>query len=534
MTAKENKTEAQEIVDLLKHWLKYWYIFIISGAICGAIGLLYYKLKTPVMQVKSSVSIRHDDAIAGTAGMSQASSLMSSFGLGSGGAINVEDETLKVQSQSHVKAMVKNLGLNIVYENPKFMGLIKEPLYDASPVVLKVDPNLPDTLTAGIKFNIELKTDGKADITLIARKKEIGKYKSQTLPVTYNTVWGDLTFDKSDHYDQYEKPMKIKGSLSSYDYMAQLYREGMEIDYEKKTSDIIHLGIQGENVALNKRILSELINVYNDIYDKDKNLVNEKTAEFIDERLAETQQALDLADLKIKQFKDKNKITEIEADVTYYFTMSGEIQKLILEAETQLSVANLMTDFVKDERNQYALIPYSLTISETGIAEVITTYNELLSKRNDMNKGGVTTFGKSVDDQIELQRKNLVKSLDNVIDGLKASIKTLRKRETEFNAKLGGLPTVEKDYIGLRREQEIQQTMYIFLLQMKEENGVKGVRILPKLQIVDSPYMVNEKVAPKLMKIGIVVIFLGGILIPLSIIYLVPFFKSLFRKKKDE
>jgi uncharacterized protein involved in exopolysaccharide biosynthesis len=155
MEIQNNKSEAQQIKEILLFWLKYWSYFVLSIAVCGIIGLIYLKTATPVMNVNAKVSLRHDESLLG-GGMSKSQSLMSAFGFGSG-VENIEDETLKMSSQGYIKKVAKNLELNKVYIQKEFLGLIKTNLYDLSPVTLSVDPSIADTISTTFIFSLNIK-----------------------------------------------------------------------------------------------------------------------------------------------------------------------------------------------------------------------------------------------------------------------------------------------------------------------------------------------------------------------------------------
>jgi uncharacterized protein involved in exopolysaccharide biosynthesis len=529
MENKINKTEKEQVIDFLLLVLKNWYYFALSFAVCGSIALIYYKMATPVVRVEAKVGLRHNESLTGGSA-SGARSMMNVFGLGNRSE-NIEDEAIKLASQENAKQMIKNLELNKVYTQKEFFGLIKTDLYDQSPVVLSVDPTVADTLSKAITFSLDIKPE-KTRVKIKVGKERLGKYEITSFPATIETSWGNFTLEKSPYYDLYDFPLNLKILYTSFDYTAQIYREILDIDFEKKTSDLINLGIESKNPQQAKSILTEVINSYNNEWVNDKELVSRKTIDFIDDRLIQTKELLAEADNQIQQFKNKYNLTEIKADVTYYLTLSGELQAQLLMAETQLNIVDIVVAFVQDEKNKYSLIPFNLPISEgntsSSSSSALEKYNEALIKRNELYKSNSqSAIARSMDDQIELQRNNLLLSLENVKKAAQITLDNIKKKEKEFNSKIGNVPVIEKDYVHLKREQELQQTVYIFLLEMREETGVKNVSLLPKLKIIDSPYVLNKPVSPRLIKIALLTLFLGGG-ISLLAIYLAP----LKRKKK--
>ena len=529
MNIQENKSEFEQIKDTVLLWLKHWYYFVISMVICGTLAFVYYKTKTPVMKVSALVSLRHDESL-GAAGssVSKGQSLLSAFGLGGGKSQNIEDETLKMGSQGYIKKIVRKYNLNFDYTQTYCFGLVKKKRYDYPPLILSVDQAISDTISP-VVFTLDVKKD-RTKIKMKFRKKTLGKYEVTSFPSVLETPFGAYTISKSDFYDDYKKPMTIKVFHANYDFMAQIYQKTLLIDFEKKTSDLIHLNMNSENVILAKKILNEIISNYNYEWESDKNLVTDKTLTFINERLQVVENELQKADLSIKNFKDRANLTDIEADVKYYLTLSGELQPALLEAETQLKTNEIIVDFVKDENNKYALLPLNPNMTNLAVAEVVGKYNELLIKRNEMYKSDLQSpLVKELDKTVELQRETLLKMVDNSKKSLQIALNDLKKKESEIKNKIGKIPEIEKDYLQLKRQQELQQTIYIFLLEMREQTGVKGISLLPKLQMIDEPYAVNKPVEPNLIKIAITTLFFGG-LFPLLVIYGFPLIKR--RKEK--
>jgi uncharacterized protein involved in exopolysaccharide biosynthesis len=329
--------------------------------------------------------------------------------------------------------------------------------------------------------------------------------------------------------------MKINVFHANYDFMTQIYREGIEVDFEKKTSDIIQLAMNTENVDIAKTILNAVIATYNAEWESDKELVAEKTLAFISERLRSVNDDLLAADQSIQHFKDQYNLTDIEADMKYYLALSGELQPGLLEVETQLKIIDLIVHFVTDEKNKYALFPINQNITNPAMVEAISKYNDALLKRNERYKSNSqSAWVKELNELVEMQRETLLKSVDNVKKGLQITLENLKKKETEIKAKIGKFPVIEKDYLQLKREQQLQQTLYIFLLEMREESGVKGISLLPKLKVIDEPYVVNKPVEPNLMKVAVLVLFFGGIALPLSTIYGFPIIRNYIRRKNEK
>jgi uncharacterized protein involved in exopolysaccharide biosynthesis len=529
---KENKSEKEQILEFLLLCLRNWYYFVISMVICAAVAVVYLKVKTPVMKTTTKVSLRSDDSLLGGS-ITKSQSIISSLSKSSSGD-NIEDEAIKIVSQGYVKKVIKNLDLNKIYKQSKFLGIVKKDLYDQSPIVLSVEPELSDT-TGLIDFYLNTDKD-KTQVKIKYPDKTVEKYEILSFPAILETPRGKFTFSKSAYFEDYKKPFKLKVSLTNYDFMAQIYRAFLEADFLKKSSDIIDIDVTNENIFLAKKLLNEVIHVYNQEWIDDKYEVSKKAEFFIENKLNLVKLNLTQIDKDIQVFKDKYSLTNMEADVRYYFSMSAELQAKLVEAGTQLKLVDIISDYVNDDNKKYELIPFGIAALDPSMADVISKYNEELVMRSEFyRKSGIKTSAmSSLDEQLEMQRKNLLLSLSNIKKGMQISASDLKKKESEFESRLGDIPVIERDYIGMRREQEIQQTVYTFLLEKSYETELKSISLMPKLKIVDEPYVLLKPVSPSSMKVALVTLFFGGVFFPFSAMYLMPYVRNYMKQRKKE
>lgn len=481
------------------------------------------------MNVAAQVNIRQDESLAGSASVSRNSSILSAFGL-RGGSQNIEDETIKMGSQGYVKKIVRKYALNFEYTQTEFLGLSKTKLYDQSPVIMSVDEAVSDTIFPLI-FILDIKKQ-QTDVKMKLGRKVIAKYEVNSFPSILETPFGAFTISKSEYFDEKRLPLKIQVFCSNYDFMTQIYRSAIKVSFEKKSSDLIQLSMNTENVKLAKTILNELIKNYNDEWLADKNIVTDKTQIFIDERLKTVYEDLMQADQAIQNFKNLHNLTDIEADVKYNYTLSGGLQQVLLEAETQLKLIDYYVSLVSNDANKYSSIPLLIN-TNPAMAEAIVKYNEVLTQRNDAYKTpSQSSIVKNLNEKVEAQRETFLTSIGIAKKGFQITVDDIKKKESEVKNKIGKIPGIEKIYLQLKREQELHQAVYIFLLEMQEETGVKGVTLLPKLKVIDEPYVINQPVEPRLLKVAITTLFFGGLLFPLSAIYGFPLIKNYMRRKK--
>jgi uncharacterized protein involved in exopolysaccharide biosynthesis len=527
---KPVKTELEQLIDFILHCFRHWYYFAISGAVFLVIAVIYLKTATPVFQISASVALRHDESVAGSVGR-QSMGMLSSIGIGRGSE-NVEDETFKLSSQDNFKQVVRSLGLNKIYTLSKCWGLNKTPLYDLSPVLVSSHPALSDTLSNLVEFKLHIDKTGCGKLK-VSYGDYRGRFTLDSFPATVSIPCGDFSFSLSPEYDARKKPFDLDILYTSYDYIAQVYRELVLIEFQKKSSDLIYLSMDTPNPKTAKELIVAAVESYNANWAAEKKFVHENTLNYMNRRLAENTVVLSDVDRKIQDFKNRYELTDIAADVKFYYTQSAEIQKELLTLATQIKLTEIVLEFVQDEANRYSLIPFALSNDGQNLNEFIEKYNEAILKRNDLQKSQPQSpLLRKLEEDLTAHRKNLIVTIHTEIDGLRIALADVQQKDSEVNRKIGAVPTVEYEYIQLRREQELQQNIYIFLLEKQEELGIRSASLMPKLKIVEEPYASNELASPRLIRTLVMAFLFGGALIPLALIHGIPYLRT-FRKRKE-
>jgi uncharacterized protein involved in exopolysaccharide biosynthesis len=528
---KIQKSEREQIMEFICVCLRHWYYFVISVGVCMVLAVIYVKTATPVFHVESIVALRHDESLTGSVGGRQSSGLLSAIGL-SRGSENVEDETLKMSSQGMVKQMVKALDLNKAYSQVKGWGLWKKSLYDHSPVSLSVDSAAEEAMVGVMKLKLHVDKAGRGKLKT-EYMKEVHRFTFDSFPVTISHPVGDFTLSISPDYAAFKKPFNLEILFTDYDFITQIYRKLMVIDFYKKNSDLLTLSIDDPNPDNSKKLIRTMIDIYNKNWDGDKEALYESTINYMNKRLAENTLALADADREIQNFKDRYQLTDIESDVKFYYAQSAETQKELLSIATQLNYMEIVQAFIQDEGNRYGLIPFSMTTEGQAVNDYIEKYNEIMVQRNDLHKNQPQSPTLSrMEEQLDAQRKNLIVTIRKEIEGLQVAQTHVKRKDTDVSRKIGVLPTVEREYINLKREQELQQNIYIFLLEKREELGIHATSLMPKLKIISEPFVDNKLVSPRLLRTLLTALFFGGVVIPLGLIYGLPYLRT-FRKKDE-
>src|SRR5690606_18197581 len=106
----------------------------------------------------------------------------------------------------------------------------------------------------------------------------------------------------------------------------------------------------------------------------------------------------------------------------------------------------------------------------------------------------------------------------NVTNNLDLQVNSLSKQLSQIQSRIYAAPSNERALRDISRQQQTIESLYLYLLQKREESQITFASSSPKSKIVDTAYGSNIPVSPK-TKIVYLAAILLGLLIPFSIIY---------------
>ena len=180
----------------------------------------------------------------------------------------------------------------------------------------------------------------------------------------------------------------------------------------------------------------------------------------------------------------------------------------------------MMDEFVKDPANKYNLVPVLLTAQEGEKGSALTSYNEVLLERARViqNSSINNPLVGTLTEQADKLRGSVIETIGNAQKGMQRSIKDVKAKEQEIYSKMNNYPVAERQFIELKRRQEIIQGVYLILLQKREETALILGQTRDKARVIDPAYVKSKPVGPRKLfaLIGMLVLTL---VIPISYLF---------------
>lgn len=482
------------IVNYVRQWKVFLYVFILSFIP----AILYLVLIPRTYEIIARVQVQQNEGGKSSFGLGEAAGLMKSFGLGGGGggSIVMDDEIAILTSNNLIKQAVNTLGMNVQYFNPDAYNY---KMYTNSPLLLTYDSITADNIIDNITLKVSIAADGKTQVKVkSAEGNKKYAFEFASLPAIIKLDQGDFRLEYRN-VSQAIKNYKMKITVRPAYWVAENIAEEILVEEVSKSANTIELIMQDYERRRAVDFLNTLIGLYNDQDEMLRRQEAEKSMLFVDSRMQKVMLDLNKVENVIEQFKLQNNMTDIEYDVQLYINQMKDIQMKLIELEMQSLVINAMDEFVKDPDNEYNLVPALFSATDGENAGAISAYNTKLLERSQIIK---TTRGNhplisQVEDQVMQLREGVKLTMSNARENLKATITDLKGKEALIVHKMGEIPTLEREYIDYRRQQEIYQGVYLLLLQKREDIALTIGELKDRSRIIDAAYVKEKPVAPR-------------------------------------
>lgn len=541
---EQNNTAAQaseqdeifSLRDFLNQCSIHWQWFVASVIIFCCIGIFYILRQQPVYERSMAVLIQDQDK----GGVSDISSAFSSMGLVASNT-NVNNELISLTSPAVMAEVVRRLDLEVSYTRKgTFHGTT---LYGTS-LPFKVQFQDLEAQQSG-GFRMEMLGDGNVRLfkfykgTSSGVKKYPGEVKAKIGFQAVNTPIGKVVISPNGSYI----PPKVSNPDESNIYFVnhgglqstiEFYSRMLNGSLVDKEADVIELSVKDVSTQRAVDVLNTIVEVYNENWVNDKNKVAVATSHFIDERLAIIENELGNVDNNISKYKSENLIPDLGEAAKLSLKEGADVSKDMLDLTNQMTMCVYLRDYLSNPTNTNSVIPVNTGIGSPALESEIATYNSLLLTRNSLvaNSSEKNPLVSDYDLQIRGMRESIVRGINGQVTALNNAMKNLRGAKGNVDKMLASGPNQAKYLLSVERQQKVMESLYLYLLQKREENELTQTFTAYNTRIITPPTGSIQPVAPK--KILIMgVAFLLGLLIPGASIYVVAATNTTVRNRKD-
>lgn len=509
-----NQNRLLDKKNIIKY-LTFWPYIILSIIISLLLAFIYLRYSDYNYRTSSRIEIidmANDSDMA----------LPSAMTIFNRSTINLENEIGVLSSFNLHKKVVKNLKSNIKFFT---IGRVKETESHKSEFFqdyeLTFDINA-EQIKSSTEFFIDLDNDGMKISYLYKDIKKSYLFKE----FDTKNVDHDLPFQ-----------LKLNKSFLNKDLSNEPSRKILFVDFlntvkffSSKTK-IIQSGINSDQLDIymeypNTKIAEDYINMLISMFDMDgiidRQLEHERTIDFVDTRSVLLSKELDKIETRKKIYKEENNLSDLKSDADITINQQFSYDAELFKAESQYDLINLLESELSEKN--YNLIPVNIGLNNQVLNQVIENYNNVVRERERFLSSGLginNSFIKNLNSQLDNFYLNIKRSIVEYKESLESNILKLTIKKNDFQSTYNSIPEVEKVLRSINRELEIKESLFLLLLQKREEAAINKAVVKPSIKIIDNALSSAYPVSPNKILIYALSIVLG---ISLPILFLAIWF----------
>ena len=491
------EAESPSVRPILMRYLRQWPWFVLSVALGLAGAYVYLLYKQPTYRSQASLLIMDEKKGSDQGSMLRELQVTSPKKV-------VENEIEILKSQTLMTRVVDKLHLDKQYFVQTNYG--KREVYGPeSPAEVVVEKG-----TSALY---------EKPLTLTFANPKTVSINGQSFPTNQlvETPFGQLRVNAKDTVSAKTPVLTVQ--VAKVADMAAGYADRLKAEPTSKTSSVVVLTLEDAVPAKGEAVLNGVIREYNEAAIVDKNKVARNTIKFIQERLSAVGGELSGVERKVEAYKASRGITDLSAQAQTFLLSSKENDAKLNEVNIQLAALNDVQRYINSQPDNRGGTPATVGLNDPTLLNQISKMSDMENKREElarqMNEGSPAL--QTLDAQIKKTKNNISETVSTMKSMLTSSKQGYSAKNSEIEGRIRSIPEQERALMDISRQQAIQNNLYTYLLQKREETAVAFAAAIADTRTVDEAKSSGAPVKP--VKPMMYMLFgLLGFLVPMGAI----------------
>jgi len=480
----EKKSNIIDVEDLLIVWKflgKNWLILLLFPLLSAVAAYLYVHRLPDEFGAKTEI-------LLGTGSGYEYQSQIYRGLTGYGGGVNQLTNQIRVlKSHDLISNTLDKLDFQISYFIVGRVKTTEIPYIDAFNVDIKLIEGEGADLF-GVPFDIKildketfsLRYDNGLDTEVRTHNfNEDVVTNDYILRVDLNKLLSDDTFNKLKDND-------YQFVVNSKRHLIRKYKKALEITNEEGTS-ILEISVNDHLGSKAKMFLDSLSETYIDYTIQSQIELNENTLDYIDRQLEGITYILDSIETNLEGYKESNDILDLSREQSEFFekllNYEAEKRELQLRSETLNSLETYLTEKT-DER---LLPPAMYIVNDDFLQSSLKELYNLEVQRSQASFDVKETSPGSgrIANTIQSLRSNILVYINNLRTAISDRISDVNKEIAYYESLLRKLPQSQREMINIQRNLDVNEKMYVYLLEKKANTIIARAAIVPEVSVIE-------------------------------------------------
>ena len=522
-----NSSKANNVLNIkniLKPYLSKWQWIALGIILALTLAVVKLRYATYQYQIQASIKLKSED----DSEQLQRLQAVQDYGLFNQNTTDVLDEIETLKSRKLITKVVNKLDLTKQFFIPGKIGssevYVNPPLnisfFEIDSIIQKVDTT----------FTIEIQSPSEFKFINDDKKNDyIYEFGSKI-----NTSFGGMIMTPNSQTDKVKAESKITVKLIPSDKIVTGLQTGIKVSPSHLNSSILKLQYRDAVKAKGEDILNTLIEKYNESVAQDKIENTQSTSDFINSRLEAITIELSQFDMTAETLRKNNRLTDLQAQNSLYLESERQTEARLAETETQIQLVDYVSEHLKENAGNGDLIPSNIGINDESFNQTTIRINELVQQRNKILKNSTEKNPTIVnlDGQISSLRSSLNQSLNNIKSSSQIRLSGLQEEDRKLSGRIYSAPKKQRQSRDITRQQNIKESIYLYLLEKREESAIaQGIKTT-NAKIVDKAFSSLNPVSPR-KSITILAALILGSIMPIMLIYILDLLNTKVRDKED-
>lgn len=488
----DKEEEKIDLRSIAYRYIRNWYLFVIFLLLAFVSAFFYLVYSRPVYEVSSVVLIKDDKKGLGGNDFLKDLEMM-------GGNKIVENEMEVFKSRSLMKKVVESLRLNVIYT--KKANPVDVDLYGKSPIWMQIEQMKKPVYNQ--KFIVRLLNHAKFEILI--EDKVAGEYSFGQ--VVYQPLLGKFRVFSNNTILKNNEDIDVQ--FANIDGIIQGNLGKLDVSLLNQKSTVIKLSYQETSPNRGKDILRKLHEAYILASLGDKNTEASNTLRFIDERLGLISSELTVVEKDVELYKSAAGFTDISSESNLFLEKVKETDSKLNEVGIQVKVLEGVEKFLNTPGSNVSSV--TSMINDPSLSLLISKLSELELQREKYAR--TVQVGnpllETVNTQVANTKAAIRENINNQKRGLIISRTNLAGLNRSIEASIRSIPKKEREFVSIKRQQGIKESLYLLLLQKKEETAISYASTVSDSRLIDEAFVSASPIKPIPNTIYLIAILIG-------------------------
>ena len=515
-----NTVSEDNIKKTVLQYSIYWKWFVLGIIICLGSAFVYLQYSKDIYQTSAKIKFLDNSQVERNLSRDINYSDHAN-------KVNLDNEIVVLKSQRLLSRVALALNLTTAYY---FDGkIVSFELWKNCPFKV-IWLNSQDNINPKqIKFSIELLQEGYKIISDDKVRDQLFQFGQKNIvsKQPFILVLADNVVPKKNFNENYTI---IRTPLS---FVTENLLNSLKVFNTSNQGEVLALELNGENKEKSEAIINTIIDEFSNDGVLDRQLISQNTIDFVNNRFVYLASELDSIENKKLLYKKDNNLSFLPEDAKETVTKKSITESEYFGLKNQIELAKLLEDVLKNDEI-FELLPSNIHIINENINVLIADFNKSILERNKILKsaGPLNPAVLALSDKLSALKYNILYSVKVLQKQLLVSLNNVKSLTQDNTSLFSTIPTKEKALRSIERQLNSKEKLYLLLLKKREEAIVSKAITAPSIKVVDYAITSFLPLAPKKDIIYVVTLFLG-LLIPISIIFVIQILDTKIHNKQD-